>query len=439
MRFTILVVHRRGGKTLLAIMKLIDSALRSDRPMSRFGYIAPQLKQAKGIAWDYLKSYARKIPGTQINESELWVKFPNGASIRLFGADNPDSFRGFYFDGVVLDEVAQMPLNIWGEILLPALADRQGWALFIGTPHGINLFSQLYYAAEADKEWFAKTYDYLATKALPDEEIERMRKDMTPNQFRQEMLCDFMASDDDTLIPLEDVIAAERRIILPQQIDYAPRIISVDVAWTGGDRCVAFRRQGLVAYDPLIEHGLPEKQFAGKIASIWETFKADACFVDVTGGYGGEVCSRLRDLGYNPVPVNFASKASDVKFLNLRAEMWFKMAAWMKEGKIPVSSALKAELCAPRYSNDNASNRLQLESKDRIKERLGASPDLADALAIGFAHPVKKKQPFTNIHTGVPRGDYDPVNGNEMVGDYDPNDRQPRKVWVQPIFPEKLD
>lgn len=425
LRFTILVVHRRGGKTLLAIMKLIDAALRADRPLSRYAYIAPQLKQAKGIAWDYLKNYARKVPGTQVNESELWIKFANGAQIRLFGADNPDSFRGFYFDGVVLDEVAQMPLNLWGEILLPAIADRHGWALFIGTPHGMNLFSQIYFQALANAEWFARAYDYTVTGALSPEEVERMRRDMTPNQFRQEMLCDFMASDDNTLIPLEDVIAASGRVVTPRQIEYAPRVVGVDVAWSGGDRCVVFRRQGLVAYEPLVEVGLPEKNFAARIAQVLTTFRADACFVDVTGGYGGEVCSRLRDAHFLPIPVNFASKPSDEKFLNLRAEMWFRMAEWVKEGKIPDIPSLKAELCAPRYSNDNAANKFQLESKDRVKERLGFSPDLADALALTWAAPVRPGFHRARAPQGVPMledpgmwRDLPPKRSNP--GDFDP-------------------
>ena len=86
-RFSVLIVHRRGGKTLAAVMKLIDAALRCSKLRGQYAYIAPELKQAKGLAWDYLKHYALKIPGATHNESELWVKFPNDARIRLYGAD----------------------------------------------------------------------------------------------------------------------------------------------------------------------------------------------------------------------------------------------------------------------------------------------------------------------------------------------------------------
>lgn len=388
-RFNVLIVHRRGGKTILAILKLISAALKCDRPLARFGYIAPELKQAKGIAWDYLKSYARKVPGTVINESELYARFPNGAQVRLFGADNPASFRGLYFDGVVPDEVAEMPRNIWSEILLPSIADRGGWVLFIGTFHGINLLTQLYYKAKDNPDWYSRIYTYRDTKALPDAEVEQMRREMTPTEFKQEMECDPTASDDDTLIPQDLVRAAAARILEPSEYEFAPRILGVDVAWTGGDRSVIFKRQGLMSWEPHIYPGLPEKLFYAKVAKVYDEWKPHACFIDVTGGYGGEVLSRLQEAGYDAQGVKFSWKAADEKFMNLRAEMWFALATWVKDGaKIPQNESLIAELCTPRYSNDNASNKLKLESKEDLKERLGFSPDIADAAALCFSFPV---------------------------------------------------
>jgi len=394
LRFAVLVVHRRGGKTLLAIMKLIHEALKCPRERGQYAYIAPELKQAKGIAWDYLKAYATRVPGAIVNESELSVKFPveaglSGAKIRLFGADNPNSLRGYYFDGAVVDEVAQMKMELWGEVLLPALADRQGWVLFIGTPHGINLFSKLYFDGLHDATWFAKSYTYLDTKALPEEEVERMRASMTPSQFKQEMLCDFGASDDNALIPQEACRAAVNVLLEPTMYEYAPRILGVDVAWTGGDRSVVIKRQGLMSWEPKVYAGIPEKTFANNIATLWNEWRPAACFVDVTGGYGGEVLSRLQDAGYDARGVKFSWKPSNEKFLNLRAEMWFKMAEWVKGGaKLPNNETLIAELSSPTYANSNAANRLQIESKDDIKKRLGFSPDMADALALTHAFEV---------------------------------------------------
>ena len=388
-RFSIIVVHRQGGKTELAIAKLFDAALRSQRPDARFGYVAPLLKQAKGIAWDRVRRYACKLPATVINESDLSVQLANGARIRLFGADNPDSLRGLVFDGLVLDEVAQLPPQLWGEVLLPTLADREGWCLFIGTPKGINLFSTLYYRALNDPTWFAARYDCHQTGALSPDAIAQIQRESTDAQFRQEMLGDFAAVSDNVLIPLDAAVAASRRTLRPSQYEFAPKILGVDVAWQGGDRSVIMPRRGLAAFRPVIERGLPEKSFAARVAAAIVRWQPDATFVDCTGGYGGEVVSRLRDAGHHVMDVVFSWKASDERFMNLRAEMWFKMADWLKSGAaIPPIPELLSELCAPTFSNDNAANRLKLESKDEIRARIGASVDIADALCLTFAFPV---------------------------------------------------
>jgi hypothetical protein len=395
-RFSVLVVHRRGGKTVLAVMRLIDAALRLQLPMGNYGYLAPQLKQAKRIAWRYLKFYGKKIPGTKVNQSELTIEFPNGAVIRIMGADRPDSIRGDYFDGVVIDEVAQIKPQLWGEVIRPMLADRKGWALFIGTPKGINLFSQIYFKAIADPlNWCAQLFTCFDTDALPPEEIESMKADQTELEFRQEMLCDFTASGSNTLIKIDDAMAATKRKIEPRLYSFAPVIMGVDVAWEGGDRCVIIVRQGLQVLDHLVIPGLPEKTFAIKVAEKIEQWNPAAVFVDTTGGYGGEVVSRLKDLGHKKVQkVVFSWKASDERYAQLRSEMWFKMAEWIKEGgAIPNLTALVSELCAPTYSNANAANRLQLEAKDEIKKRLDFSPDIADALALTFAFPVAAPKP----------------------------------------------
>lgn len=409
-RFSVVVVHRRGGKTVMAVMRLIDAALRNVHERGRYAYIAPQLKQAKGLAWDYLKAYARKVPGTQINESELWVEFPNTARIRIFGADNPDSLRGFYFDGVVIDEVAQTKLDLWEQVLRPALSDRNGWVLFIGTPKGVNVFSKLYYEALGNPEWFAAKYNCHQTGALSDAELDSNKRTMSESAWRQEYLCDFTASSENNLISITDVLAAAGKHLHETRYNFAPKILAADVAWQGGDRSVLVARQGLAMFPPRIERGIPEKTFAGIIADAIQTFKPDAVFVDTTGGYGGEVVSRLRDLGHAVQEVVFSWKASSDRFLNIRAEMWFKMADWLKSGAaIPAEQyapGLQAELCAPTYSNDNAANRLVLESKDDIRERLGFSPDIADALAMTFAFPVANLEPGAKPHQALT--DFDP-------------------------------
>lgn len=143
-RFCVLVAHRRLGKTVLSVNHLIKRAITDRKERGMYAYLAPFRNQAEQIAWGYLKHYTSQIPAISINEQKLSILLPNGATIRIFGADNPDALRGLYFDGVVIDEVAQIKPTLWGEVIRPALADRKGWAAFIGTPKGINLFSQIY-------------------------------------------------------------------------------------------------------------------------------------------------------------------------------------------------------------------------------------------------------------------------------------------------------
>src|SRR5215207_2105656 len=123
-RWAAMVVHRRGGKTVACIADLIDAALSCTRPSPRFAYIAPQLKQAKTVAWDYLKRYGLAAVGATANESELRVDFStNGGQVRLYGSDNPDALRGIYLDGLVLDEAGDQHPRLFNEILRPALSD----------------------------------------------------------------------------------------------------------------------------------------------------------------------------------------------------------------------------------------------------------------------------------------------------------------------------
>jgi phage terminase large subunit-like protein len=123
-RFAVLVAHRRAGKTVACVNELIKGALTCQAKNPRFAYIAPLFKQAKDVAWEYLKEYTAVIPGREVNETELRVDLPNGGRIRLYGADNPDALRGIYLDGVILDEYADMRPSIWTEVLRPALSDR---------------------------------------------------------------------------------------------------------------------------------------------------------------------------------------------------------------------------------------------------------------------------------------------------------------------------
>jgi len=179
---------------------LIRGAWLCKRPNPRFAYLAPHFVQAKDVAWGYVKQFSLAIPGTQVNESELRVDFAHGGRVRLYGADNYDRMRGIYLDGVVLDEYADMDPRVWPEVIRPALADRQGWATFIGTPKGRNAFYQIMHGgggwpgAVSAPDWFSLTLRASETGLVPQAELEDARAMMTPEQFAQEFECSFDAA-----------------------------------------------------------------------------------------------------------------------------------------------------------------------------------------------------------------------------------------------------
>lgn len=192
-RFTIAVAHRRAGKTVAAVQRLILSALSCERPFPRCAYIAPTYRQAKDVAWEYIKRFAAPITD-DVNESELRVTLRTGARIRLYGAENADAMRGIYNDDAVLDEYADMAPSVWPLIVRPTLSDRRGKALFIGTPKGRNGFFDLFDAAGAAPDWSRLMLRASETGLLPLDELTAAQRDMTPEAYAQEYECSFEAA-----------------------------------------------------------------------------------------------------------------------------------------------------------------------------------------------------------------------------------------------------
>ena len=189
-RWAVIVAHRRCGKTVACINDLIYKALIDGKEDGRYAYLAPYYAQAKSIAFDYLMKFSEPVRANH-NVSELWVELINGARIRLFGADNADSLRGLYLDGVVLDEFADMKPSLWGAVLRPLLSDRRGWATFIGTPKGHNQFWEIYNNATKDESWYVKTLRASQTGLIPQEELDDAKKMQTQDQYLAEWECDF--------------------------------------------------------------------------------------------------------------------------------------------------------------------------------------------------------------------------------------------------------
>jgi len=195
-RFNVVVCHRRFGKTVFAINQMIKSAiqdLQQGKKAPRYAYLAPLFKQAKTVAWDELKRLLVGFPDVKFNEAELRADFM-GARIQLYGADNPDTLRGIYLDGVILDEYAQMNPKMYSEVIRPALSDRKGWGIFIGTPKGKNEFYDIYHTAKEKKGWKRFLFKASETGILDEEELEMAQQDMAETEYEQEYECSWSAA-----------------------------------------------------------------------------------------------------------------------------------------------------------------------------------------------------------------------------------------------------
>jgi hypothetical protein len=194
------VLHRRFGKTVLAINELIDRGLNNPLKNPQYAYFAPFHGQAKRVAWEYMKDYTKQFPGINVNEAELRVDIPrpnpdptreDKIRFLLLGADNPTAIRGMYFDGIVLDEYAEMDPQIWTQVLRPTLSDRNGWALFIGTPRGQNHFYDIWKLAEKDVtgKWYYKMFKASETGIISKSELLEAQSMMSPEEYAQEFEC----------------------------------------------------------------------------------------------------------------------------------------------------------------------------------------------------------------------------------------------------------
>ena len=395
-KLAVLVCHRRFGKTVGIINQMIKMALLNQLRAPQYAYIAPFRNQAKRIAWEYLKYYTRVIPDVRVNESELYVELPSrnknspGARIYILGADYPDTLRGMYLDGVVLDEYAQIKPNLYGEIIVAAVADRDGFVWFVGTPKGQNHFYEQYLQALKDDRYYCCCYRADETGIFTPEKLEEMKRDMTDIEYRQEMLCDFTASSSDVVIPIDVVTEAAARSIQPDQVQGLPLIMAVDVARFGDDDSYITLRQGLWMDKQIKLHGLNTMELASQIANLYWQRRPDLLVID-GGAMGPGVIDRLRQMGIPVTEINFQQRAiNPERYANIRAEMYFNALEWLQQGGcIPNDPDLKAELTVTEYKFTSA-GKIILQPKEEIKELTGRSPDAADSMALTFAVPIHK-------------------------------------------------
>jgi len=409
-RFVTVVAHRRWGKTDCAVSNLVIAALGDTKPDPMYGYIAPYLKQAKQIAWRKLKKtitgmfgHQWKAQGITKNEQELWIQLPSGSRIQLFGADNADAMRGIYLDGVVIDEIADMKGEVWNAIIRPALADRAGWALLIGTPKGLNELYTFYQRGLNNPMWKSLMFSVTQSKLpwLPPSEIRAMQEDMTEAMFRQEMLCDFQASSDDVIFKLDLLHKSTMQQMKMDDILGTAKVMALDVAGPGADSTSLARRQGLMHWPLEKFKGLNTPEICDMLASRMLEWKPDAVIVD--NGRGFAVVEEMQRRGFSNVyGVDFGGSAIAPHYADKRTEMFYRALKALKAGaKIPNDAELFADLSA-HNAFLNRRGKLKVVEKQIVKQKLKRSPDKGDAFIMLHAWDVIPLQinPLQNTQSG---------------------------------------
>jgi hypothetical protein len=234
---------------------------------------------------------------------------------------------------------------------------------------------------------------------------------------RSYILGEFPESSINTLLTLQQVEAAMNRNVLETDYSFSQKRLGVDVARFGSDSTVIFPRQGLRAFKPVIMRGADGPQIAARIANAKAKWGSEVEFIDDTGGFGSTVIDSLNQAGISAFPVNFSSNATDPRYKNKRAEMWLEMADWIKGGgMLPNIPEIVAELTTTTYTFHNG--KFLIEPKEKVKLKLGRSPDLADALALTFTLKDMPSDTASQMFPGFRQkkhlSDYDPYDSSQQ-------------------------
>jgi hypothetical protein len=390
-RFAVIVAHRRAGKSLASLMDVLHRALKNPQRDARYAFCGPTHAQIKDVIWVYLKRFTAPLPNTRINEAELSVTLFTGAVIRLYSLDSSayERMRGIYLDGCVIDEYPDCDPRAMAEVIRPALADRMGWLVLIGTSKGRDAFYTAYRKGMKDPhEWYTAMLKASETHILPHSELEHMKRSMGVNEYAREMECSFDVEGHDQLV---SGVALEEAMARRSPRDKGAAItIGLDVARFGDDRTVLVVREGDRLIDGKAWRGQDLMQTANQTANMAQIHNPRMICVDGIG-VGGGVVDRLRHMGFSNVEdVNVGRNASDArKYANLRAECYMRMKEWLDERAsihpdFPLREQFADDCTSLNYYFDNK-GRLAIEGKDELKARGFPSPDVADAVALTFS------------------------------------------------------
>lgn len=365
------------------------------------------------FTWTKEMIFAKDHPETWFLAARSYPKDadPEAIGRSLSGLHSPFPF-------MLLDEIGSMPISVGQkaeQIFTGGVED--GLIMAAGNPTDVNgLLYKIF--SELQELWglITITADPDDPKRTPRVPVEHARK-MIETYGRDNpwvmstILGLFPPGGLNNLISAEDAQRAIDRGLKAADYEYSQKRLGVDVARFGDDRTVIFPRQGLRAYMPSEMRNARTNEIAARVMKLKADMQTEMEFVDGSGGWGAGVVDSLIQAGATPYEVSFAGKALDARYLNKRAEMWFLMAEWIKRGgSLPNVPGLVKELSSPTYTFQNG--KFKLEEKDQVKERLGFSPDFADALALTFAIPDMPASMIDGVNVRPNQG--------KLLHDYDP-------------------
>jgi hypothetical protein len=393
--YLVAVCHRRFGKTVKGVIRLIKSALKaaSYSDDHRGYYIAPNQKQAKRIVWHFFRRYLAGFGNmVTFNETELRIDFNISRykpSIYLAGSENIENLRGVYIDDCVLDEMAswQNAEYAFYEVLFPAMSDRNGRSFIIGTVKGLDMFYELSQMGQdkiAYPEWHTLIYPVTETGVFSPEKIALLRRMMSLDAFEREYMCNFFAEVPDRLISPQAVMAATNRLVSESSVKASPEVWGYDVGFTNDPSKLARRRGPRLYQIETVANKDSDYQ------ALWLKQKIDQHnpkYVYIDGGYGEGVISKLSNMGYAHivVPVWFNGTSPKAGCFNMRAYMYHMAEQWLKHGSIPPGEKLRKQLSNVLLDDTDPQRRIKLQAKKKIKEVIRESPDESDAFALTFA------------------------------------------------------
>jgi hypothetical protein len=394
-----LIWHRRAGKGKTVLNFTIDQAL--NERVGAYYHCFPEYNQGRKILWDgmdregfrFMDHFPEPVVKAR-NSTELKITLVNGSIWQIIGADSYDSLVGPNPVGIVFDEwaVSDNYPKAW-DYFRPILVENGGWAVFVYTPRGRNHGFTLYQMALNNEDWYCQRLTVDDTGAISKADIEAERQaGMSDEMIQQEFYCSFLASTEDIVIPFELIQGALTR---DARYPRSPKIAGLDVARFGNDRTALIVRQAGEIIHAETWGKTAVDQSAARALDRFRAGLFDAVAVDSIG-IGAGVADILRANDVPTAMVQVSEKPiNGERFSDHRSELWWRLREWFEEGacSIPMTlppamrDAIIKDIQDIHYKY-SPTNKIQIETKDDMKKRLGFSPDLGDALCLTFTPKI---------------------------------------------------